>query len=690
MDCKVAALNLSPLDIYKYSPEVEWEIDQENIKEYQNLAETINNDQNISGVIIQHEYGIFGGSDGEKILHFMEKCKKPMLVTLHTVLPKPAEKMKFLTEKIINYASSIVVLTQNSKEIIEKIYPHSQDKVFVIPHGIHTDTFSVSKKYKEKLELENHIIVSTFGLLSRGKGIEYAIRALPEVVKKYPSLLYLVLGETHPVIRRNEGEKYRLELEELVTSLGLEKHVKFYDQYLSLPDLLDFLKATDIYFSTSINPNQSVSGTLSYALGSGRAVISTEFAQAKEIIRKETGRLVPVRDSKALTEALLDLLSDEKKLKKMHRNAYESTRSMLWNNVAEKYVNLLARKVIPLIKLDHLYRMTDDFGIFQFASLAAPNKDFGYTLDDNARAVIFCSWYIKHIYSRELEKLITIYVGFIKKCQLEEGSFINYIGYKDKAPTSQNNDEDLEDARARAMWALAEIMNNETLSKDLRNQAKEIFLLTFTCKRKMTHLRAKAFAIKSFALVLPNLPEKRKELLTEIKENADYLLTALTANSINSWRWFESDLNYNNALLPESLLIAGDILENDEYTSQGILSLKFLISKTFSKTYMPIGQSQWYKNKQKRSNYDQQPEDPASMILALYSAYKITGDDQYKNLAGKCFSWFLGNNSLKKSLYDYRTGGCYDGLHSDRVNLNHGAESLISYLMSSFIVMQLN
>lgn len=690
VDCKVAALNLSPLDIYKYPPEVEWEIDQESVKQYQNLAETINDDQNISGVIIQHEYGIFGGPDGEKILCFMEKCIKPMLVTLHTVLPKPTQKMHSITEKIINYASSLVVLTQNSKEIIERIYPQSKSKVFVIPHGIHTDTFSVPKKYKQKLELENHIIVSTFGLLSRGKGIEYAIQALPEVVKKYPSLLYLILGETHPVIRRNEGEKYRLELEKLVTSLGLEKHVKFYDQYLNLPDLLDFLKATDIYISTSINPNQSVSGTLSYALGSGRAVISTEFAQAKEIIRKKTGRLVPVKDSRALTVALLDLLSDEKRLKEMHRNAYESTRSMLWNNVAEKYVSLLARKVIPLIKLDHLYKMTDDFGLFQFATLATPNRDFGYTLDDNARALIFCSWYIKHTYSREVEKLITTYLGFIKECQSEGGSFINYVGYPDRSPTSQNNTEDLEDARARAMWALSEIMSNETLSKDLRNQAKEIYLFAFSRKSKMTHLRAKAFAIKSFALVLPNLPGKREELLAEVKENADYLITALTANSINSWRWFESDLNYNNALLPESLLIAGDILENHEYTSQGILSLKFLIGKTFSKTYMPIGQSQWYKNKEKRSNFDQQPEDPASMILALSRAYKITGDEQYKSLANKCFSWFLGNNSLKKSLYDFTTGGCYDGLHSDRVNLNQGAESLVSYLMSSFITMQLN
>lgn len=689
VDCKVAALNLSPLDTYTYPPEVEWQIDQNNKKEYRALAKIINSDSNISGAIVQHEYGIFGGVDGEKILSFMETCTKPMLVTLHTVLPKPTRHMRNLTGKIIRLASTIVVLTQNSKEIVEKLYPQSQSKVFVIPHGIHTSTFSDPKKYKEKLELKNHTIISTFGLLSRGKGIEYAISALPPVIKKYPSLLYLILGQTHPVVRRNEGEQYRLTLEKLVTKLGLEKHVKFYDQYLSLSDLLEFLKATDIYIATSINPNQAVSGTLSYALGAGRAAISTEFAQAKEIITKKTGRLVPIKNSQALTNALLDLLSDQKKLRKMHKNAYAATRPMLWSNVAEKYTSLLTRTVIPFLKLDHLHAMTDDFGLFQFAKLSAPNKAFGYTLDDNARALIFCSWQIQQTKTKELEKLITIYLSFIQKCQQPDGSFINYIDFVNKSPTLQNTTEDLEDTKARALWAVSEIMSNTMLSQEIQQQAKDIFLAALSRKIQPTHLRACAFAIKAFSLALPHLPSKRNELIKDIQTYAHALTTALRKNSVKSWRWFESDLNYNNAILCESLFIAGNVLKNDVYTRQGILSLEFLISKTFSKTYMPIGHAKWYKNKQKRSNYDQQPEDPAAMILALLTAYTYTGDTQYKKLAITCFSWFLGNNSLKKALYDDKTGGCYDGLHPDRVNLNQGAESLVSYLMASAMIQQL-
>jgi len=690
VDCKVAALNLSTLDTYTYPPEVAWEIDQNSKKDHLNLVKTINNDEDISGVIIQHEYGIFGGLEGEILLTFMKNCTKPMLVTLHTTLPNPSAKMLAVTKKIIELASTIVVLTQSSKNIIEKLYPKALGKVFVIAHGIHHSVLSDPKKSKATLELENRTILTTFGLLSRGKGIEYAIRALPKVIKKYPSVLYLILGETHPVIRRNEGEKYRLELAQLIRDLALEKHVKFYDQYFTLPDLLAFLQATDIYIATSINPNQAVSGTLSYALGTGLAVISTQFAQAKEIVTSDTGRLVPIKDSPALTDALLDLLSDEKRLRQMHVNAYKMTRPMLWSTVASEYVALLERMVIPSVKIDHLRKMTDDFGLFQFASLSTPNKAFGYTLDDNARALIVCSWLLKRAYTKEVEALLKLYLAFIKKCQLPDGSFSNYIGFKDKLPTAQNKKEDLEDSQARALWALSEVISHARLPKDIRDDAKTIFLLHLKKGGSFTHLRAKAFTIKAFAQVLPFLAEKKDTLLSQIKVYAEALQTSLTKNSVKSWRWFEKDLNYNNALLPESLLIAGAALQNSKHTTHGLSTLQFLISKTFSKTYMPIGHAVWYKNKEKRSTYDQQPEDPAAMILALVRAYDYTGNKQYKAYANLCFSWFLGNNSLKKALYDTKSGGSYDGLHPDRVNLNQGAESLVSYLMSNLQITHLN
>lgn len=690
VDCKVAALNLSPLDTYKYPPEVEWSLDQNSKQDHVNLSKTINENEQITGVIIQHEYGIFGGIDGEILLTFMRRCKKPMLVTLHTVLPNPSPKMMKITADIISFASTIVVLTDSSRKIIEHLYPHSHGKVFMIPHGIHQVSFSDPAEHKKILKIENHLVLSTFGLLSRGKGIEYVLNALPKVIKKYPSVVYLILGETHPVVRRGEGEKYRGELAKLVTRLKLEDHVIFYDQYFSLPDLFAFLKATDVYIATSINPNQAVSGTLSYALGTGRAVISTQFAQAKEIVTEDTGRLVPIKDSSSLTEAMLDLLGDEKKLTQMNKNAYRKTRSMLWGNVVKQYIVLLERMIVPKMKIDHLLNMTDEFGLFQFAHLSTPDKGFGYTLDDNARALIACSWLLSQTKTPQLTALIRIYLSFIKKCQLKNGSFINYIGYIDKNPTSQNKTEDLEDCQARAVWALSEIISNLSLKLEIREEAMKILVLNLNQEVKLSHLRSKAYYIKAFALILHKMPQKHTFFLNKIEEYAESLILALNNNSKKSWTWFEASLNYNNALLSESLLIAGEVLKNETYSNKGESSLQFLIKKTFSKTYMPIGHAKWYKNNHKRSIYDQQPEDPASMIFALITAYKYTHEERYRKLANICFSWFLGNNSLKKSLYNYENGGVYDGLHPDRVNQNQGAESLVSYLMSSHMILKLN
>lgn len=633
-------------------------------------------------MIIQHEYGIFGGIEGELLLTFMRLCTKPMLVTLHTALPTPSATMKSVTTEIVRLATTVVVLTKRSKDIIEDVYRQAKGKVFVIPHGIHPTVFAPPEKFKEKLDLTHRTILTTFGLLSRNKGIEYALEALPAVIQKYPDVLYLILGETHPVIRRNEGEKYRLELVQRIGELGLEAHVKFYDQYFSLPDLLEFLKATDIYIATSINPNQAVSGTLSYALGTGLPVISTEFAQAKEIVTPETGRLVPIKDVPALSHALFDLLGDRKRLTHMRKNAYSMTRPMLWSSVAADYTQLLTRHILPPINFSHLKAMTDTFGLFQFATLTIPNKAFGYTLDDNARALVLCSWYSRQTRSKELENLLRVYLTFIDTCQQQDGSFINYISWSDKRPTHQNMTEDLEDTQMRAVWALAEIMANPTLPLDVVSQARRMFMKYLKRKTRLTHLRAKAFAIKAYTLALPILPEQRPDLIKRVTTSADALVKSLDRYSVKSWRWFEQNLNYNNALLSESLLLAGKAMKHTKYTRLGILSLDFLIRKTFSKTYMPIGHSSWYKNKETRSQYDQQPEDPASMILALSTAYTITGKKRYKDLITICFNWFLGANSLKLSLYDDTNGGCFDGLHPDRINLNQGAESLVSYLVA--------
>ena len=688
--CKVAALSLSPLDHYIYPPEVAWEINQNNKKEYLAFARELNHHSRVSGVILQHEYGIYGGDYGENILSFIEHCDKPILTTFHTVLPQPSPKMKAVTERIIRHSSVIVVLTQSSRNILETLYPISIGKVYVIPHGVHYVSFTSADAAQKKLKLAPHYVVSTFGLLSRGKGIEYVLQSLPPVIKKYSSLLYLIIGATHPAVKRQEGELYRTELAKLTSKLGLKKHVKFYDRYLQLSDLLEFLKATDIYISTSINPNQAVSGTLSYALGAGRAVVSTEFAQAKEIITSDVGRLVPIKDSGALTGALLDLLSDEDRLKTMHQAAYALTRPMLWSQVATDYSQLLAETVLPPINLRHLKKLTDNFGLLQFAKLDDPNPEFGYTLDDNARALITCLQLRKLATPPPgLDRLITIYFRFLAACQTSDGQFINYLGL-DHKPTPQNTHEDISESFSRALWSLSFVIGDESLSRATRQKAKHIFLHALPHVQSFPHLRAQAFVIKALASALPQLPDQRRQLRQTIKRYASSLAQELKNQSSHSWHWFEEHLGYNNALLSESLLVAGKELKDQRYTQLGLSSLQFLIDKTFrTNMYLPIGNSSWYKRERKRSQFDQQPEDPASMVLALTTAYEITAEEGYKNLARKCFSWFLGNNSLHQALYDYHTGACYDGLQPDRVNLNQGAESVISYLLARLAVTKL-
>lgn len=683
--CKVAALNLSEIDTHIYPQEVEWIIDQYNRNDYTNLADEINKNYTTTQVILQHEYGIYGGENGEYILDFLTRTFVPVTTTLHTVLPNPNPLMRKVTKEIITRSRKIIVLTKNSKQILESLYPNAIGKTSVIPHGIHNTKFENNTKYKKALNLENKIVLTTFGLLSRGKGIEYALDALPYVIKKYPNLIYLILGETHPVIRRQEGESYRLELAEKIKRLKLQKHIKFYDHYFALGDLIEFLKATDIYIATSTDPNQSVSGTLSYAAGTGRAIISTDFPQARELVTKKVGTRIPICNSQALTKALLTMLRNPEKLKSMHKEAYKTTRHMLWSNVVKAYLKEDDTSLVPKLKLDHLHKMTDNTGIFQFAKGTTPDKRYGYTLDDNARAAILVTELIKREGPKEVSKLLDTYLEFIKLCQKEDGTFTNYIAYSTNNPTIQNTVEDLEDAQARAMLALTKIMTAKKLKPKQRKKARDIFNKATMITSKEKHLRAKAISIKALRELSKTgkLKSKHKKTLTD---NTLYLLENLNKNSTREWIWFEDNLNYNNAILAEALIIGGNTIRKKVYITKGLRALDFLVSKTFSKTYLPIGHKAWYNKNKKRSRYDQQPEDPAAMISALTTAYEITKIPQYKTLALKCFTWFLGNNTKHTALYDPTSGGCYDGLNPNGVNLNQGAESLLAYLSSNITI----
>src|SRR3989344_1052661 len=451
---KVVALKNDPTSIFNYGDRVINEINAQDIENYVNLAKEINSHEDIKLVNIQHEFGLFGGSWGGFIIPFLQVVEKPVVTTFHSVLDnvneEEEEEVKNVVRAIANKSTALVVMNQLSKEVLEKKYGVPGSKIHLIYHGIPQVPFEPSDKFKEELGLEGKTVLTTFGFLSSNKGIQYAIRALPEVVKKYPGLVYMIVGATHPNVVRSDGETYRNFLISEVNRLGLENHVKFYNKYLHVDELIKYLKATDIYISPTIDAGQSVSGTLSYALGCGRPVISTATSYARHIVNDRVGALVPIKNSKAISKKLLDFLGDDKKIKSMSVEAYEQTRPMTWPNIATSYFKLYQKfadleseeSKLPELKFDHLKRMTDKFGIFHFAKYSKPEKRYGYSLDDNARALVAAVKSYKTSPSEENLDLIRTYLNFIKYTQKPEGTFSNIVSYKKRRDGT--NDEDVQ------------------------------------------------------------------------------------------------------------------------------------------------------------------------------------------------------------------------------------------------------
>ncbi len=691
IESKIVALNIGDVTRLPYGKEVIAEISQSSLEDYVTVAQKLNAMPQVKLVAIQHEFGIFGGNYGDYLLAFIKELQKPITITFHTVLPKPDKAMQKVVQALSERANTVMVMTENSRRILENDYAIPLQKIIIIPHGIHPSPFKPSKHAKDLLYLSpQNTILSTFGLLGRGKGIEYAIDALPEVVKQYQNIRYLIIGATHPVVLREEGEVYRNFLLERVRTLGLSAYVRFYDKYLETEDLLKFLSATDIYLSTSLDPNQAVSGTLSYALGAGRPVISTRFAQAKEDVTSDVGFLVDFKNPKQITEALLNLLGNQTKQLALGKNAYFRTRNMTWPNVAIAYMRVFVffipelkvnEKRVPKIKLSHLIKLTDDFGIIQFAHLAEPDISSGYTLDDNARALIFVIRYHQQTKFATAFRLANIYLNFLSFVRQPNGVFENYVNAERKLSHEQNSKENLDDANGRTLYALSVVATASHLPKVMRGKAKTMYEQSLPIALRFTSPRAKAFYIKSLALRLKQ--QANANYLEKLVEACDFLMHEYKQNSVHNWQWFEAILSYSNAVLSESLLIGYRATGNSDYLKVGKNTLDFLISHTFENNlYVPIGQQNWFKRGGHRHKFDQQPEDTASTIEALKTMYEISGDAHYQKLMHRAFDWFLGENLPGRIIYDQTTGGCYDGLRENEVNLNQGAESTLSYLLS--------
>lgn len=682
---RVIALN-DPESHHRYNNKVIFQITRNSPQEYIEIAQRINDNNEIKLVCIQHEFGLFGGNYGEDILYFLDAIEKPVVVTFHSVLPHPNEDRKRIVKQISTKASAIIVMAQAAIEILNKDYGIEKSKIYVIHHGTPNAKFISPDQYKKKLGFEGRTVIFTFGLLSRGKGIEYMIKALPPLVEKYPYLLYFVSGETHPNVRMEEGESYRNELIELVKELGLENHVKFQNMYVPTKELADpYILACDIYAFTNLEREQITSGTLAYALSCGRPIVSTPVMYAEELLEQNRGIVIDnFKDPKAFTEALDKLLSNPELRSKMSEAAYAFGRQMIWSNVARRHLTVFNRvvklreeitKKYPIIKLEHLKKMTDSFGCIQFSNGSAPDKKSGYTLDDNARALIAAVLHHSLFKSSISLSLARKYLNFLEKAQRKNGTFTNTFKKK-----NQELGDYSDDAVGRAIWALGYAIE-KSKNKIISGKAEDLFDKAFKITKTIESPRAKAFLILGLYHHYQRFGRKRD--LEMIKNLADSLCKLYEEYSSKDWKWFEPHLNYSNAKMCEALFLAYLETKNQKHLEIAESTLHFLSDTVFIEDELhPIGQNGWFDKNGKRASFDQQPVDAASMISAYLAAYQATEDKHYHEKAVLAFNWFLGRNHLKQMIYNEDTGGCYDGLGEYSVNLNQGAESTICYLLA--------
>lgn len=659
-----------------------------NVSDYNSFIETalqINKNQNIKIVLLQHEFGFFNERESE-LKTFLTMLQKEVVVCFHTVLPNPDIKLKKHVTDIIDVAKSILVMTGISSDILVSQYGIQKNKIKVITHGTHLLPSVDKPTLRKKYDLEDKRVLSTFGLLSSGKNIETTLLGLPQIIKKNPETLFLIIGKTHPTVVKREGEIYRDSLHALIAELHLERHVRFINKYLPLSELLEYLQITEIYLFTSKDRNQAVSGTFSYAVGCGCPVISTPIPHSREVLNEDTGIIIDFEAPHQLADAVNKLLADPSILEVMSLNALHKMASTAWENSAIAHAHLFQNAaqielhyLLPSINLTHIRKMTTDFGMIQFAQIDKPDLSSGYTLDDNARAMIAMCQHFEIYREAESIELISIYLNFIDYCLQPNGKFLNYVDI-DKNFTDQNYQTNLEDSNGRAAWALGYLISlKEILPSEFTKKADAIFTRALPLLMEICSTRSMAFTIKGLCHI--NSSNK----IDKIRELSDRLVQMYRHESDDEWRWFESYLTYGNSVIPEALLFAAQITGSDIYKDIAKESFHFLISAIFVEDVIRVISNQGWKQKGEQSLYSigaEQPIDVAYTILALKRFYTIFRDDSYLEQMNNAFNWFLGKNHLNQIIYNPSTGGCYDGLEQKNVNLNQGAESTVSYLMA--------
>ena len=685
---KVCALEGKETDL-QYPSEVKFILNTNESEQYHLLAQCINADSNIDTVFIQHEFGLYGGNYGDYILQLLAEINKTIITTLHTVLPKPNAELLAVMQSIAECSDGLIVMTQSSANILTNEYGVLAEKVTVIPHGIHLVSSVDRHVESTKNYLRNRLVLSTFGLLSSGKSIETALEGLPEIVAEFPNVLYLIIGKTHPSVVKREGEKYREFLHDKVLALNLQNNVKFINKYIVLSELLEYLQRTDIYLFTSKDPNQAVSGTLAYAFASGCPVVATPIPHANEML-SEPELMFDFGNSQQLASAVKSLLRDEKRRKEIGNRGLQNTAAFAFENSAVAHAQLFEKMsvvkhplkyTLPEINLSHLKKMTTDFGMIQFSVFDTPDVCSGYTVDDNARALIaICQHY--ELFRDEADlKYVRIYFDFIKYCQQSEGYFLNYVD-KDKNFTSQNHETNIADSNGRAIWAIGFLISlGYVLPKALIKEAEKVLQKALPQLDALHSTRSMAFTIKGLAYANKKL--KSSSVTIVIKTLANRMVQMYKHESEQDWNWFESYLTYANSVLPEALLCAYEDTKVIEYQQIAKESFDFLLSIIFPDNEIKVISNQgWYLKGKESNRFGEQAIDIAYTVLALSRFYEIFKDKTYLNKMENAFDWFLGKNHLNQIIYNPCTGGCYDGLEATYINLNQGAESTVSYLMS--------
>jgi glycosyltransferase involved in cell wall biosynthesis len=692
---------------YDYPAAVILEIRDGNIEEYKRAADFLNAGR-FDAVCLQHEFGIFGGEAGAHILALLSRLTMPVITTFHTVLADPTARQRAVIERIVEVSSKVVVMAHKGRELLRSVYLVPEDKIEVIVHGIPDVAFAGPDVAKARLGFEGKPVILTFGLLSPNKGIEVMIDAMPAILKRCADAVYVVLGATHPNLVRDQGEAYRESLLACARKLGVEDHVVFLDRFVDQATLLEFISMSDVYVTPYLNEAQMTSGTLAYSFGLGKPVVSTPYWHARELLADGCGVLVPFGDAAAIGSEIAELLTDDARRQAMGRRAYATSRTMIWERAAEHYMSVferagqgyrlkdvaradaaapeLRRSAVPDMQTGHLLSMCDDTGLFQHAVYSVPDRSHGYCVDDNARALLLACALNRPGEQRLPEVLTARFAAFVQHAwNPDTRHFRNFMGFN----RAWLEDRGSEDSHGRTLWALGESARADA-SPLRRRWAAALFAQALSTAENFRSPRAWAFTLlglDAYCAVAASdhhAGEVRHAL-------AGRLMSCLSSAENPDWVWFEEGLAYENARLPQALLLAGMATQTSEYLDAGLKSLRWLMTQqtTMAGHFRPVGTAGYGEQRQHPRAFDQQPVEATATIAACLAAWRADGDAEWKAMARRAFAWFFGSNDLAVALVDPDTGSCRDGLHPDRANENRGGESVVCYLLGLAEIRQL-